>query len=125
MITVEVSKSNGGLEHFLKRAAKLDVRTILEEGGRQGVQALRAATPVDTGVAQAGWTYEVSTKNRVYEVVWKNVDIENGYRVVLRLQYGHGTGTGGYVQGRDIINPAIKPVFDQISDRIWKAVKSL
>ena len=125
MFSFEVKGNWERTERFLKRASTFDIRTILEEGGRDGVKALRETTPVDTGLAQAGWAYDIFAVNGVYGINWKNMDIENGFQVVLRLQYGHATGTGGYVQGRDIINPAIKPVFDRISDRVWKAVKSL
>lgn len=125
MISYEVSGSFENIERFLRGAVKLDIRSILEEGGREGVNALRAATPVDTGVAQAGWGYRVKTEGGSYEIEWFNANIENGYKVVIRLQYGHGTGTGGYVQGRDFINPAMRPVFDSIADRVWKAVTSL
>ena len=87
-----------------------------------GVSALSSATPADSGRAKHSWDYEVSSSGGVHELIWTNSDVENGFPVVIRLQFGHGTGTGGYVQGRDFINPAIKPVFDQIADRVWKAV---
>jgi hypothetical protein len=82
------------------------------------------ATPVETGLAASSWNYEVSTDKGGCSIHWTNGDIENGFNVVISLQYGYGTGTGGYVQGRDFINPAIRPVFDQIAERVWKAVTS-
>jgi hypothetical protein len=103
---------------------KLDVGKIAAAQAKVGVQALARATPRDTGVAQKGWSYEVRQNGGGVAIVWTNSDIENGFPVVIMLQYGHGTGTGGYVQGRDFINPAIRPVFDQIAETVWKAVTS-
>jgi hypothetical protein len=87
-----------------------------------GVSALSSATPKETGLAATSWGFTVSKSGGIYELAWTNSDVENGFPVVIMLQMGHGTGTGGYVQGRDFINPAIKPVFDKIADIVWKAV---
>jgi hypothetical protein len=108
----------------LQRLAKLDITGILRANGEEGVKALARATPVETGLAADSWDFEVSGSGGVYEIAWTNVDVEHGFKVVIMLQYGHATGTGGYVQGRDFINPAIKPVFDQIANTVWKAVTS-
>jgi hypothetical protein len=89
------------------------------------VNALASATPIETGVAAHSWGYRVIGGGGNYTIEWYNSDIENGgFDVILALQYGHGTGTGGYVPGRDFINPAIRPVFDKIAERFWKAVTS-
>lgn len=122
MITLTSSGSFSNLERFLDKAEKLDIRSVLEAGGKMGVDALSNATPVDSGLARTSWSYEVQITAAGYSLVWTNDNVENGFPVVIMLQYGHGTGTGGYVRGRDFINPAIKPVFDKIANDIWKAV---
>jgi hypothetical protein len=124
VITVSSTGSFKNTEAFLQHVQKLDVIRILETLAQTGVDALEGATPVDTGLAANSWGYEVTRNGGVYTVSWTNSDVENGYPVAIMIQYGHGTGTGGYIQGQDYINPAIKPVFDAISDKIWKAVTS-
>jgi len=96
----------------------------LESYGREGVNALANATPNESGLTAASWDYEVINKGGSWTVVWTNSHIVDGTPLVILLQYGHGTGTGGYVQGRDFINPAIRPIFDRIADDVWKAVTS-
>jgi hypothetical protein len=103
---------------------KLNLLGLLDSYAEEGVTALAHATPVDTRLASSSWGYDVSQSGGSYTLSWTNTDIENGFPVVIMLQYGHGTGTGGYVQGQDYINPAIKPVFDDIEDKVWKAVTS-
>lgn len=124
MITVKLSGSFNQMESFLKRASQLDILAVLNAGGQAGVTALSDVTPVGTGLAAHSWSYEVSGAGGSYAIWWTNSDIENGFPVVIMLQYGHGTGTGGYVAGIDFINPAIKPIFDKIADNVWKAVTS-
>lgn len=124
MISYSVSGSTDKMESFLKHALKVDVRAIMDSCGKQGVDALSSATPLESGRASQSWGYETSSKNGVYSIVWTNTDVENGFPVVIMLQYGYGTGTGGYVEGVDFINPAIKPIFEQIADKVWKAVIS-
>ena len=109
-------------EKFLERMKRLDIRRILEQEGERGVRALMAATPRDSGLAASSWGYEVGQNGRSVTITWTNSDVENGFPVALSLQYGYGTGTGGYVQGRDYINPAMRPVFDQIAETVWKVV---
>ena len=87
-----------------------------------GVEALSAATPIDTGLAASSWDYEITRDRGVWQITWLNRDVEGGAQVVLLIQYGHGTGTGGYVQGRDFINPAMRPIFDRIANEAWEAV---
>lgn len=99
------------------------VLTVLRNCGRQGVEALSQATPVDSGETASSWSYHVEVNGKNSTIVWENSNLANGYfPVAIMLQYGHGTGTGGYVQGIDYINPAIRPVFDRIADTVWKAV---
>lgn len=111
---------------FLTKAskAKVDILSILRSCAQDGVRALSQATPVETSRAQHSWDFEVTSEGGVHTITWTNSDVENGFPVVIMLQYGHGTGTGGYVQGRDFINPAIEPIFSKIADKAWKAVTS-
>lgn len=111
-------------QKFLQNLSKINIGAVLNANGQKGVAALAAATPMESGRAKASWGYEISGKRGVYKIVWTNTDIENGFPVVIMLQYGHGTGTGGYVKGRDFINPAIRPIFDQIANEVWRAVIS-
>lgn len=124
MISFEVKGSFKNTESFLKAMAKLNTMGILDSYGQMGVAALSAHTPENTGVAAHSWGYEVIAKGGVYSITWTNSDVENGFPVAIMLQYGHGTGTGGYVQGRDYINPALRPIFDKIESEVWKAVTS-
>lgn len=112
-------------ERFLINASKFDARKELEAAAKDGVKALASATPRDSGLAANSWSYEISGGRNGVTVTWTNSDVENGFQVALAIQYGHGTGTGGYIQGRDYINPAMRPVFDKIADRIGKAVAAL
>jgi hypothetical protein len=123
-VSVSVSGSFKNTQAFLAHVSKLDILGILNANGRLGVAALARATPIDSSVASNSWGFEANKKGGVYSLIWTNTDVENGFPVVIMLQYGYGTGTGGYVQGRDFINPAIRPVFDEIADKVWKAVTS-
>lgn len=104
------------------------INNILDKYGQMGVDALRASTPKDTGLTSESWYYEIKhPSNDVYEIVWSNSNTiypSNGTTVAILLQYGHATGTGGWVEGRDFINPAIQPIFDQLADDAWKEVIS-
>ncbi len=122
MITVTSSGSFDNTEGFLKRASSGDIFDTLGRYGEQGRAALAAATPKDTGRSADSWTYEVKKSKGSWQIIWSNTDQENGFPVAIMLQYGHGTGTGGYVQGVDYINPAIKPIFDQIAAAAWREV---
>lgn len=111
-------------ERFLNTMSKKDIFSTLERFGQMGVDALRNATPVRTGLTAASWTYTVERKRGSYSIVWRNTNVVAGVPVAILLQYGHGTGTGGYVQGHDFINPAIKPIFDYIAEELWRVVTS-
>ncbi|HMT88236.1 MAG TPA: hypothetical protein PKC73_01250 [Dermatophilaceae bacterium] len=111
-------------ESFLRNAPKQNVRAVLESCGQAGVRALSAATPRASGIAAESWYCEVIQTRSGWTIAWSNSNIENGFPVAVMLQYGHGTGTGGWVEGKDYINPALKPIFDQIADKAWKAVTS-
>lgn len=124
MFSFTVSGSFSKTEAFLHAMMNLEIASILEASAQAGVTALASATPIDSGLAENSWGYEISAAGGVYTITWTNSDIENGFPVAIMLQYGHGTGTGGYVQGRDYINPAIQPIFDKIANDVWKAVTS-
>lgn len=112
-------------EARLRKMLAIDFKSILASLGQEGADALASATPVETSLASKSWGFEVTGGRGECSIWWTNHDIESGFPVVIQLQYGHGTGTGGYVQGRDFINPAIRPIFDQIADKAWKAVTSV
>lgn len=123
-VNFEVSGSFTKTERFLNRMKRREYLNVLDEFGRDGVQALRNATPVDSGATAEAWDYEIKRTRNYTEIVWTNSNINDGVPIAVILQYGHGTGTGGYVQGRDYINPAIRPVFDKIAEKAWKVVTS-
>lgn len=107
---------------FLEKAGKgLDLR-ILEKYGAEGVAALSAATPIDTGKTAASWKYEIIRERGAVTISFENTNIQNGVPIAIILQYGHGTRNGGWVQGRDYINPAIQPIFDKIAEAAWREV---
>lgn len=97
------------------------LRSVLEECGREGVAALSAATPVESSLTANSWDYEIRSTSNGYQIDWINTNVHEGVPIAVILQYGHGTGRGGYVQGRDYINPAMRPIFDKLADKAWKA----
>lgn len=107
---------------WLARVSKLRLEGILNKYGQMGVEALQNATPVESGLTAASWYYTVDASGGRATITWKNSHANDGVHIAIILQYGHGTGTGGYVAGRDYINPAIKPVFDRIEAEVWKEV---
>lgn len=111
--------------NFLKNAKTgLDLR-ILETYGRKGVEALKSATPVDTGLTASSWYYKIERTASSIKLVFCNSNIQNGVPIAIILQHGHGTRNGGWVEGRDYINPAIQPVFDEIANNLWREVTKL
>lgn len=123
-ITFTVTGDFKSIQDFLNHAKSVNIVSILESCGEMGVTALSTATPTDTGLAAGSWGYDVSAEDGVYRIAWTNTDVESDFPVVIMLQYGYSTGTGGYVRGRDYINPAMAPIFDYIADKVWKAVTS-
>ena len=99
------------------------VADVLRSGGEKGIEALSAATPVRTGKTAASWGFEAKTSSKGVTLTWTNSNVVNGVPIAIILQYGHGTGTGGYVHGRDYINPAMRPVFDEIESRISRMLR--
>lgn len=122
MIKFESTGSFSRTETFLKRVTSGDIFRSLSRQAEIGRNALARATPVDSGQTAEAWSSRVSKRGNVWEIVWTNTNRPDGVPLAIMLQYGHGTGTGGFVQGRDYINPALKPVFDQISRTVWEEV---
>ena len=106
----------------LKRKARLQ---ILDRYGKEGVSLLRSATPVDTGLTAESWTYEIKEKRNGSELIFRNSNINNGVLIAILLQYGHGTGTGGWVDGTDYINPVTQTLFKKLADEAWREVTNL
>lgn len=123
MIEVKVTGSFDKTFKFLNHAKKLNFRD-LDRYGKMGVEALRIATPVDSGDTASSWNYEIIYGKESVKLIWTNSNLtKTGVPIAILLQYGHATGSGAYVQGRDYINPALRPVFDKIAEEAWKEVK--
>ena len=122
MITFTHKGDFGKTLWFLNRNLKNDHMSNLDHYAQMGVDALRGATPIDSGKTADSWYYEIKKSIFGLRIIWGNRNINNGVPIAVILQYGHGTGTGGYVEGTDYINPAIKPIFDEIADAVWKEV---
>lgn len=125
MIGFELSGSTARIEAFLDGCIDLEPIVQIRRLAQQGVDALRSVTPEDTGLTAASWNYEIVQNGSEITIWWTNDNIHNGFKVAIGLQYGHGTGTGGYVEGQDYINPALKPVFDEIGNAVWEEVQKL
>ena len=113
------------LTRFLEKAKEAVRLGDLDKYGREGVAALASATPVDSGLTADSWRYEITNKQGSAKITFYNSNIQNGVPIAIILQYGHGTRNGGWVQGRDYINPAIQPIFDKIANQAWKEVTKL
>ena len=124
MISIESKGSFKNVEDFLTRMTKRDVFAVLGKYGKEGVDALSHATPSASGLTASSWSYEIVRDRNSYSIIWSNSNVVDGTPVVILLQFGHGTGTGGYVQGQDFINPALRPIFDRIAADVWKEVTS-
>jgi hypothetical protein len=124
MIGIESSGSFKNTDAFLRRMARGDIPNGPERFAEEGVQALRMATPKDSGMTADQWYYEIEEKDGSTTIWWSNRNIVDGFNVAVGLQYGHGTGNGGYVEGIDYINPALKPIFDKLAEASWKEVQN-
>ena len=122
MITIKQHGNFNNLETFLRKAKNPNYRQILERYAQAGVNALSSATPVDTGRTAASWGYKITDSGSSYAITWTNSNIVDGVPIAIILQYGHATKNGGYVEGRDYINPALKHIFDNMADDAWKEV---
>lgn len=122
------STSSGNFENiraFARRVRSKDIFSELDRYGKRGVEALAAATPKESGISASSWEYRVSVKGKRPSISWHNTNVDaNGTPIVILIQYGHGTGTGGYVEGFDFINPVIQPIMDEIAENVWKKVRS-
>ena len=109
-------------EKFLKKSLGKDYISIMKQYGELGVAQLRAASPVDTGLMASSWRYEITQKGSSISLEFHNDDVEHGRNVAILVQYGHALKNGYYVQGRDFINPALQPIFDDLAEKAWKEV---
>lgn len=124
MFSFNVKQSGAKTEEFLTRMQKLQIERILNKYGQEGVSALAAATPHDSGATASAWGYEIIQDGNGYSINWTNDNINKNVNIAVILQYGHGTGTGGYVAGRDYINPVMAPIFDKIANDAWNEVNN-
>lgn len=121
-------KQKGDFSRTTKYFEKLKSYTglsVLDKYGKEGVQALASATPVDSGKTASSWSYEIKFSSGSSSIIFHNTNINKGVPIAIILQYGHGTRNGGYVQGRDYINPAVQPIFDKIAQEVWKEVTTV
>lgn len=125
MITFRQKGDFSKLTRYFQRVKERVRRSDLDKFGRAGVAALESATPIDTGLTASSWYYKVEITKESARISFHNSNIQNGVPIAIILQYGHGTGTGGWVEGRDYINPAIQPIFDSIANNAWEEVTKL
>lgn len=112
------------LTRYFERIKEAVNLSILDKYGREGVAALVSATPVDSGKTASSWYYKIKHSNGTATLSFHNSNVNDGVPIAIILQLGHGTGTGGYVQGRDYINPAIQPLFDKIAEDAWREMRN-
>ena len=123
MINIRQKGDFKNLSSFLEKTKEKLNLGLLDKYGREGVAALQAATPKDTGKTSESWYYEIERKNGSVSLTFHNSNQNKGVPIAIILQYGHATGNGGYVEGVDYINPALRPIFDKIAEEAWKEVK--
>jgi hypothetical protein len=122
MITFTHKGNFNKTDKFFNRILVSDYLRIMEKYGQEGVIALTSATPVDSGETANSWDYKISRYPGGAKITWTNSHIVDGVPIAIILQYGHGTRNGGYIQGRDYINPAVRPIFDRITNEVWREV---
>lgn len=122
MITFRQKGDFAKLTRYLQRVKGAVKLSDLDKYGREGVAALASATPVDTGKTASSWNYKIEHKDGLIAITFNNTNINKGVPIAIILQYGHGTRNGGWVEGRDYINPAIQPIFDKITENAWREV---
>ena len=125
MISIRQKGDFANLTKYLEKAKKSATLSNLERFGEEGVAALASATPVDSGLTANSWYYKIERSKGIYKITFYNSNIQNGVPIAIILQYGHGTRNGGWVEGRDYINPAIQPVFDNLANEAWKEVTKI
>jgi len=120
MITVKHKGDFGHIERFFNRVLKRDYLNILSDYANRGLEALREATPVESGETASSWNYEIESRNGVTTLSFTNSHMNDGVSVAILLIYGHGTRNGGYVEGVDFVSPALAPIFYELADSMWK-----
>lgn len=125
MITFRHEGDFSKFTSFLEKAKNIVNLGKLDKYGREGVAALASATPLDSGITSNSWYYKIEHKQNFVSITFYNSNIQNGVPIAIILQYGHGTRNGGWVEGRDYINPAIQPIFDKIVEDAWREVTKL
>lgn len=122
LVVMKQSGSLKNFEGFLYKNRKRRLYQLLNEYGKQGVELLRDATPVDTGKTATGWNYEIEVSSQGVSLYWVNNNVNEGVPIAILIQYGHATRSGSYVQGIDYINPALRPLFESMATKLWKEV---
>lgn len=122
MFSFRVRREGMKLEDFLQAIRQMHIESILSRYAQVGVDALAAATPKDSGATASSWGYEIEQDSEGYTIYWTNDNFNKGVNIAVILQYGHGTGTGGYFEGVDYINPSMAPIFEQIANDAWNEV---
>lgn len=122
MISIKHKGNFNNIERFFNRVLKRDYLNILSEYAERGLDALREATPVDSGKTAAAWNYEITSEKGITTLTYTNDHFENGANVAILLIYGHGTRNGGYVEGIDFVSPALAPVFYELANSMWREV---
>lgn len=120
MVRVKHKGNFNKTEKYLKKLNNGDIFDGVEELAQAGVEALKSATPVKTGKTADSWSYSITKKNGSYTVTWNNSNVNDGVNIAMLIQYDHGTGTGGFVEGIDYINPTLSSVFDEMVEKVWK-----
>ena len=122
MIGFKNSGNFKNTEQLLARLPKINYEAILDKYGKEGVEVLASNTPLDSGTTASSWNYKIQRKATCISIIWTNSNIINGVPIAIIIQYGHGTRNGGYVQGRNYINPAIQPIMDKLASKVWEEV---
>lgn len=124
MISFKESGDFKNLEKLLSFSKRANIEAILNKYGQIGVEALSASTPSRSGKTASSWNYKVTRNKGNLQIDWYNTNTNKGENIAILIQYGHGTGTGGYVHGIDYVNPAMKPIFDRLSRDLWMEVNA-
>lgn len=122
MFSISHKGNFNNTEKFFKNSKEIDFISLLNEYGKRGVDALSQSTPIDSGKTSSSWNYEIHTSKDSYKIIWTNENINDGVPIAILIQYGHATKNGGYVEGRDFINPAMRPIFDGMANELWGEV---
>lgn len=124
MITIKKKGDFKKANSYMEKLLEIVHLGILDKYGKKGVEALRAATPKDTGKTADSWSYEITHSKTKASIVWSNSNVNDGCNIAVLIQYGHGTGTGAYIQGTDYVNPTMKDIFNDMAEELWKEIKN-